>query len=260
MPNYIKSYYNVDPSYYTDYIGSNSYLILDSEPTIFDKYINNYNISNKTLDQELLPLKQALPKFQTKIGQLKNKNLFELSKIFNELIETNDTVLSGAWTAFRIVSNYGLQFHTKNDEYVPLKVTEGEYTDGVSLVHIKTELDGSESANSEEIENIKKLKTDDFLMGWSIEPNVSLSSILMANTTNTKNILGPKLLNMLNSLGWPTKENPIQQSLIAAKSVDSIFSLLEYPETTSNAYSIPNFLNLYTILINTILIVFILFR
>lgn len=260
-------------------------MILESEPTIYDSFIYNEYITQQSLAEELEPLIEHLPMIQSRIGELENQNLYELIKIFNEIIEKNDTVLNSTWHSYLMVSRTGLHFKGINNIQVPLKVVESEYKEGVSLVHI------DQNINT----NIKNKYNDDFLMGWNMTPCVKLEDIIKLNnnedfveihnsnlslnststisfpsstkssknTNNitvmneTRHIIGPKLLNMLTSIGWPTVENPAQKKYTVANSINSIFSLVESNSCSNhNPYSF----NLPMYIINILFIILFIFH
>jgi len=215
FPNYLETTYGVNPEEYTTYINDDSYLWIMMEPTIYDSFIRNEAVSRYSLAEEMSPLVDKFPELQERIGKLEKQQqvLYTLTNIIGEVVETNATVLNGAWRAYGMVTQKGLYFKGNNYD-IPLHVAEHSFESGVSLTHTR------------HYENA--VEGDKILLDWSI-PN---GKLLIDNTATTNNIMGEEILDMLDSIGWLTVNENNQAKYTVEESIN-IFSLFK-----SEGYSI----------------------
>ncbi|KAG4097475.1 hypothetical protein H8356DRAFT_1041013 [Neocallimastix lanati (nom. inval.)] len=218
IENYLKEN-EVNPSEFTNFVGENSYMVILREPTIYDNFVRNENISYNTLAEELGPFVEAFPKIKNKLEEYGSDRttILDYTKTMNEIVESNITVVNAAMQAYGMVSHDGLYFKGKLNN-IPLQTFENDFENGVSIIHTK------------HCENT--LESDKYLLDWKI-PNGKI----ICNANNTSGIMGPEILDMLNTIGWPTVNDSEQQKYIIEESIDSIFSL----HSNSSSLSIPFF-------------------
>ncbi|ORX57103.1 hypothetical protein BCR36DRAFT_319134 [Piromyces finnis] len=213
-PKYLESYENVNSSDFTTYTGDNSYLMILFEPTVYDSYLYNKAISDYSIADEMLPMVEKFPEITEKIGKDQKQNLFSFSRIMSEVVETNTTVLNKAHNAYDMVTNEGLFFKGKLYD-IPLHVVEHDFVTGVSITHTK-------HYNNE-------IEGDKVLLDWCISKGTLL--------TEAKDIMGPEIMDMLNTIGWSTiNEDHSPNDNYTVGNPDNIFSLVK---SDSSAFSIP---------------------
>jgi len=213
---------SVNPGDYTYYIGDQSYLFIMTEPTIYDTFIRNNNISNDSLAGEMQPMVDKLPSLQKKITEYAEPSVINFTTLMNKEVETNETVLNGAWRALNIVTKEGLYFRGK--EYnIPLQVFEDDFQLGVSISH-------TEHCTNETEIGIG----DNILLDWKI-PAGKLITNTQTNELNSPNnsFMGPKILDMLNTIGWRTLNDTNQPKYIVNESVN----IFAYISDASNSFS-----------------------
>jgi len=210
IENYLRDN-EVVPSEFTNFVGENSYLVILREPTIYDNFVRNDNISNKTLAEELSPLVEVFPEIKRKIEEYRkgeHATVINYTKTMNEVVETNSTVVSSAMHAYGMVSHDGLYFKGKANN-IPLQTFENDLENGVSIIHTKHQDHGN------------NFESDQYLLDWKIPKG----QLICVNNAHTHNILGPEILDMLNTIGWPTVNDSEQHKYIIEDSIDSIFTL-----------------------------------
>ncbi|OUM59019.1 hypothetical protein PIROE2DRAFT_15561, partial [Piromyces sp. E2] len=231
-PKYLESAYtNVNPSEYTTFTGMKSYLIMFFEPTIYDSYLFNNGVSESySLAKKMLPMVKKFPEITEKIGKDQNQNLYSFTEIIKEVVETNDTILNESHDAYDMVTNEGLFFKGNNYE-IPLHVVPHEFENGVSISHTKH--------YDNEVEG------DKVLLDWRIPKGILLTerpSNTTVSTTGMENvgaeIMGPEIMDMLNTIGWPTINSNSGQNNYKVEKAVNIFLLVH---ESSSAISIPLF-------------------
>jgi len=222
-PNYLLTYEGVIPSDYTPFVNEKAYLITMLEPTVYDSFVYNESIVDESLGEELQPMAERLPIIRDKIGQIPNQsqNLYALTSIISEEIESNFTVVSKAINGYRMVTNEGLYF--KGQSYnIPLHVFENDFETGISISHTKH--------YDNEIEG------DKVLLDWCI-PNGKLLtdeatlSKINKNYQQQASIMGPEIMDMLHTIGWSTIDDTDQKNYTIEESAN-IFSLVNDSSAT----------------------------
>jgi len=222
IENYLRDN-EVNPSEFTNFVGENSYLVILREPTIYDNFVRNEKISYLTLADELRPLVDVFPQIKNKLeeyGKGEHSTILDYTKTMNEIVEANVTVVNAAMQAYGMVSHDGLYFKGKSND-IPLQTFENDLETGVSIIHTK------------HCDNT--LESDKYLLDWKI-PNGQIICTTN-NAHNHNSIMGPEILDMLNTIGWPTVNDSVQHKYIIEDSIDSIFSL----RSNSSSISIPTF-------------------
>jgi hypothetical protein len=220
IENYLRDN-EVNPSEFTNFVGENSYLVILREPTVYDNFVRNEKISYLTLADELRPFVDVFPQIKSKLeeyGKGEHSTILDYTKTMNEIVEANVTIVNAAMQAYGMVTHDGLYFKGKSND-IPLQTFENDLETGVSIIHTK------------HCDNT--LESDKYLLDWKI-PN---SQIICTNDAHTNGIMGPEILDMLNTIGWPTVNDSVQHKYILENSIDSIFSL----RSNSSSISIPTF-------------------
>ncbi|ORX78681.1 hypothetical protein BCR32DRAFT_294892 [Anaeromyces robustus] len=223
---------SVNPKDYTYYTDNQSYLFIMTEPTIYDTFIRNDYISEKSLAEEMQPMVNKLPSLQQKMGEYEKANVINFTTLMNKEVEMNNTILNGAYRALNIVIQEGLYF--KGNHYnIPLQVFVNEFQLGVSISHTAHHVN--------EIENTTEVG-DNILLDWKIPSGKLItdtqpSTNELDNSTNSS-FMGPKILDMLNTIGWQTLNSTDQPKYNVNESVN-IFADISNDSYLFSSFSIP---------------------
>jgi len=161
-------------------------------PFIFDTFL----IDSKT-KTSLMIASQAI----TSITPPSTTNSMTFSS-FQSLLESSSTALSAAKTIYRLATtpDESISFQippfelgSNKNALVPLETSLSPYIPGSSICHLSNSL----------------TNTADFLMRAKLENGISLSD-LMKNNNQQYGVLGPRLIAILQAMGWPTEANPNQ--------------------------------------------------